>query len=84
MKKDVRRCGQCRTAQHRLNFRQIKHDGSGFVMGGSQNPGRSLYLCPDKICWQKACKNKNVLRGSLKTYFPQWKPFCERILAEMF
>ena len=63
MIKNVRRCAQCRTVQPRQLLVRIQHTEAGFVesLPGTYYPGRSLYLCPEIKCWQKALKNKGIL-----------------------
>lgn len=78
MKKNIRRCAQCRSLKSRQLLMQIKHTAAGFAFVSPETflAGRSIYLCPEPNCWQKAARNKGILRGSHRPHREHWQVFC--------
>lgn len=84
MKKNLRRCAQCRTLTDRQFLMQIKHTETGFVITACKPflTGRSIYLCQDLSCWKKAAKNKGILKGAHRAHREAWISFCGTQLRE--
>lgn len=84
MKKNLRRCAQCRTLTDRQFLMQIKHTETGFVITTYPSflTGRSIYLCRDFNCWKKAAKNKGILKGGHRAHREVWLDFCTTQLKE--
>lgn len=81
MKKDIRRCVQCRVMNHRLLMFQLSlSEERQWQLGAG--PGRSWYLCRWPDCIQRAAKNKNWLKKYAQRSFSGWQILCADLLTK--
>ncbi len=60
-----RKCCSCRQIKDRSEFIKItaEHDTGKIIINPDNNIfGRSVYLCPDKACIERACKKSAILK----------------------
>ena len=59
-----RTCAACRgTTGKRELVRLVCSDGLVEVDSRGKKPGRGLYICPRRVCWETALKNNRIEYG---------------------
>ena len=63
--KNTRMCIACMTRRDKTDLVCVKKTQSGIVIGTAAQAlfGRSLYMCPDKKCYEKSLKKKVFSRA---------------------
>lgn len=77
MEKLIRRCAQCRELKHRSHLLRLQLGPDGSLVLGGKGLGRSLYLCPNAICLQRAMRNKAIPRLLPGLNPERWRSWCQ-------
>jgi len=57
-----RTCVACRTVRNKRELVRLVHTAEGTVEvdPSGKKPGRGVYLCPERPCWQRGLKGKHL------------------------
>lgn len=83
MRKNIRCCAQCRCLNHRALLLQIQISPELKLVVNAGLQARSLYLCPQHNCVQRAAKNKHILQKLKQIEQAQWQQFCRESLSQL-
>lgn len=83
MKKDLRRCAQCRILNHRALLLRIQLTAEGEPVLNGHLFGRSVYLCRHPLCLQRASRNKAIPRSLGNLNPALWQGFCQRLADQI-